>query len=346
MPALNFDGDGFSIDLPSGPPIETPPVETPPVETITPPVETPPIETPPVETPPVQTPPIEVPPVETPVVVTPPVETPPVETPPAPIAAPPAPVEPPKPVYADPLIELLNDHIANGGDVRELLAQQLVDHDATPAQDLALGKLRREFPKASEPQLKAMFNKRYTLDEDTYDEEDVLLAQMQLDKDADDERAVRKADQAKIKLPAARQVVEDQAAAKQQWQTSVAPIAASVTQLSLGIKDVATPVAVAVTNRAFETAVLSPETVFDLWKDPATGQSNVKAFAEDIALLQNKEAVFKSIFEAGVRSVAAAINKPTPTGGEPTAPVGGGSAKNDQDEIFEGIRAARAARGY
>ena len=279
-----------------------------------------------------------------PVLTTPLVEAAPLVTAPVTVAAPVA----PEPVVLDPFIAQLQAVVAAGGDVKAYLSAQLVDFDAMADESLARQKLRREFPAATDAQLNTAFKRRYTTDADLYDDDEVTMGQMQLQADAASERTAGKTEQAKLALPAARPAVDysaEEAAASAAWKVRTTPILAGLTQLGvdLGVPGVA-PLAVAVANRSFDAQVLAPETIYARWQD-AAGQPDTARMAQDLAYLDNRAAVHAAIFAAGQRAVTALASNATPTGGDPVAVLPAGSAKSEQEQLFDGLRAARAARG-
>lgn len=261
------------------------------------------------------------------------------------VAAPTAPVVNP---FADPFVEKFNEYVKAGGDPRQWLTTQLTDFDnpeAVSNEQLVREKLKRDYPGATAAQLNTAFNREYALDPDQYDADDVTMAQLKLQRDAQVERAAKKQEQQKLALPPGRQPVDtsaEEAIAKSAWQQTVAPVLAAIKDLTLNIGGA--EVKVPLTNRGFESAVQAPETLYTRWQD-ANGNTNTTAFARDLAILDNLPQLLAEAVAAGKRAVLTTGTNATPTGGEPVAAIPGGSTQSDEEALVSSWREARIARG-
>lgn len=111
-----------------------------------------------------------------------------------------------KPIeYASEVAKALDDFKRKGGNEKEFLRVQSTNWDEVSAESIIKEQLKAKYPKATQHQIDLQFKKKYDFKEGLSEEEltndikdEVELARLSLESDADEIRATRKAEQIKI----------------------------------------------------------------------------------------------------------------------------------------------------
>lgn len=122
------------------------------------------------------------------------------------------------------------ENYKNGGDVTKYLEAKSVNYEEMSDQDILKREYREKYPSLSEKALNRKFEKdmesKYTLDEDSYDPEDVELGKELLHQDADEARKRLIKEQESYKIPekkaeTATKDQEDTAQQLEKWREQV-----------------------------------------------------------------------------------------------------------------------------
>ena len=259
-----------------------------------------------------------------------PVETAPVAAPPVVVPAQPVVAEPlPATEYASPFVAKFNEYVAKGGDPSTFLQTQSANYDEMPEVELVRKGLSEKYPDASPAELEALFEDTYTLDEELYDERQIMLAKMRLRNDASGFRSAFKSEQAQYAIPApvqAQQAQADQEAAQlQAWGAATAPVLTALSEVSIPYGEAGETLTYALTDKsALAPVAQNVANVFTRWQN-ADGSSNLNKMFNELAILDNLPAIIaKGIADGrskGVETIVAKLENPSTPGEPNTTPA-------------------------
>lgn len=221
----------------------------------------------------------------------------------------------PEPEFANDTVKELNDFLGQGGSITDFLEIKMTDYEAMKPVDLVRAKMRRDYPQLSDDQINRRLDRKYKLDEDRYDEDDVLDGKDELDIDSAEARKYFQ--ELKSKYP--NEVQQSKANQTESLDTS-AQVEAFTKSFNGAIKNVKEIQIGDFSFKVQEDGIknASKELSIDNGYLDEKGNFNMEAYTRDKVFLQEKERIVESAINHGKSLALAELkNKRNNTSLEP-----------------------------